>query len=151
MTMMERARGYHRRHDMRVYRGRRGFTLIELMVALLIIALLLALFLPHYWQARARSNYVACEQNLRNIAVALQAYANDNGQLYPSGLQALTPDYLVTLPTCPSAGANTYLAGYQESTAPVDYTVSCSGSHHTLVPGVGVNEPRYEMAEGLVP
>src|SRR3954463_14343135 len=57
---------------------RRGFTLVELLVVIGVIALLMALLLPVLSRARESANQVKCLSNVRQIAAALVSYANDN-------------------------------------------------------------------------
>jgi len=60
-----------------------GFTLIELQVVVSIIALLIALLLPVIKGAREDARRVVCQSNLRQIHLALEAYAEDFGGRYP--------------------------------------------------------------------
>lgn len=62
---------------------KKGFTIIELMVVIAIIAVLAALILPALSGARAKSKQVTCLNNLKQISLALQLYANDDGECYP--------------------------------------------------------------------
>jgi prepilin-type N-terminal cleavage/methylation domain-containing protein/prepilin-type processing-associated H-X9-DG protein len=62
----------------------RGFSLIELLVVIGIIALLLGLLLPALRRARQQANAIACRSNLHQIGQLLMIYANNNGGwIYP--------------------------------------------------------------------
>ena len=63
---------------------RRGFTLVELLVVIGLVALLIALLLPSLNRARAASRGVACLSNLRQMATAAFAYVDASAGRYPS-------------------------------------------------------------------
>ncbi len=63
---------------------RRAFTLIELLVVISIIALLIAILLPALQAARRAAQRTQCASNLRQIGLALYAYAQDYDQHLPS-------------------------------------------------------------------
>ena len=62
---------------------RQGFTLLELMVVISIIAVLASLLLPALARVKARSKQATCINNLGQINVAVHLYADDFGDVFP--------------------------------------------------------------------
>lgn len=60
-----------------MYQAESGFTLIELMVVMTIVAILTAIAVPEYQQYRARSFDLRALSDLRNVAIAEEAYFLD--------------------------------------------------------------------------
>jgi len=79
----------------------RGFTLVELMVVMAIIALLLALALPRYFNHLESSKETILRQDLAVMRDAIDKYHGDTGR-YPSSLDQLVNDrYLRAVPVDP--------------------------------------------------
>lgn len=70
--------------------NRRGFTLLELLVVVGIIAVLVSILLPALSSVRDRAKNVVCMNNLRQIGLSLKRYADDFRGEVPRGAQTPT-------------------------------------------------------------
>lgn len=131
-------------------RAHKGFTLIELMIVIAIIAILAGVLIPNFVHARAKGQLTSCCAGLKSIATALEVYGSENGGHFPASLATLTPNFLKTLPTCPSVHSDTYSASFLSGSNPDGYTIVCGTLGHVQC-GVSVaNYPQYTSIRGLV-
>ncbi|MEI7693964.1 MAG: type II secretion system protein [Verrucomicrobiota bacterium] len=61
-----------------------GFTLVELLTVITIIAMLAGMISPSLQRVRAKAETTACQSNLRQIGTAVWLYVPDNGNKFPS-------------------------------------------------------------------
>ena len=73
-----------------------GFTLVEIMVVVLIIALLAAIAIPNVLRARVNAHDASAKSALKAISTALETYASTENQYPPdtSSLLGVTPPFL---------------------------------------------------------
>jgi prepilin-type N-terminal cleavage/methylation domain-containing protein len=115
----------------------KGFTLIELMIVIAIIAILAAILIPNFLHARAESVTSACEGNEKQIATAMEEYAVDHSGTYPTTYAGLTTPYLSTQITDPVKAGNTYTLNVPASIAVNNgsYEIVDAGAHDSTTTG----------------
>jgi general secretion pathway protein G len=79
----------------------KGFTLIEMLVVLAIVALLLTIALPRYFGALGKSKLIVLQQNLQVVRRSIDQFQSDKGR-YPKTLEELVEfQYLRSMPVDP--------------------------------------------------
>ena len=117
----------------------RGFTLIELMVVVSIIALIATIIIPNFIHARQEAQVATSEANLKQIATSLELYYSDKDD-YPAGtgLQvtpldlygSATNPYLEQTPIDPVNGQDyVYTHGGGVATGNASYVIDAPGAY----------------------
>lgn len=84
----------------------RGFTLVELLVVMSIIALLLALAAPRYFKSITRAEEAVLKENLTLMRDSLDKYYADTGKYPPDLEELVTKRYLRKVPEDPITGSS---------------------------------------------
>ena len=99
----------------KISRSKKGFTLVEIMIVVLIIGILMAIAVPNFIKARENSRRNSCIANLKQIDSAKEQYAMDQklatgATVTMANLTDPTNGYIkgaATGPVCPSGGTYT--------------------------------------------
>jgi hypothetical protein len=127
----------------------------DITVASNALETVVSLMSENFGEARGQGQFTACKSNLKNLGTAMEMYSTDWYGKYPTNTGLLTPNYLKTIPECPSAGEDTYSAslktgpdapGNEETGFNDYYLFYCQGHHH---PQTQENFPRYNGIVGL--
>jgi len=133
---------------------KRGFTMVEVIIVVAVIAVLASILIPKMSGARNKAALNACKTNLRHIGIGMDMYANDhNGKYVPDSSNRdvgylVTDGYLKAVPLCPIG--NPYLVinygvGNCPNGTPAVLCWNWTGSNPNGIPhpGIHVNCPFY--------
>ena len=105
--------------------NRKGFTLVEIMIVVAIIALLAAIAIPNLLSARMTANTAAAKANIRSLSTACETYSTANNGSYPDTVARLTTFIGAAASYCADSGSKT-VQGYS-------YTCTLGTGSYTLV------------------
>jgi prepilin-type N-terminal cleavage/methylation domain-containing protein len=94
--------------------ARKGFTLIELLIVVVIIGILAAVAIPKFANTKEKAYVSAMKSDLKNLATAMEAYAEDNDGAYgviAAGKAGLTGGKANKTYWVPSSGVEAAAAG----------------------------------------
>ncbi len=111
----------------------RGAGVLAMAAACMLVLIVIS---PTYYRGWASGDVTACRLNQETVAQVLEIYHQDHGA-YPQTLEQLLPEYLKSIPPCPSAGEVTYI---EKSRLSADsFVIVCAGHHH---PRLGQDQPQ---------
>ncbi len=113
--------------------GRRGFTLIEMMIVIVVIAILVGTLLPQFRGAQDEASEQRARSELRTLATAIESYYIHNSNTLPANLAAMTtvtPRIVTTIPNDPFRASGTAYS-YASDTNGVYYVVYSYGRNRT--------------------
>ena len=118
----------------------RGFTLVEMLIVVLIIAVLMAVATPQYLSTQQNASKRACRANMQTIANAVQAsrvanHTTDYSNYIGKPVDSAHEQDLSATPVCTANG--TYSIAQGNSSDNTTFKVVCSAAGHgTFQPGV---------------
>ena len=130
--------------------NKKGFTLIELMIVIAIIAILAAILVPNFVKARAQGQLTACKSNLKNLGTACEMFAADHNGRYPADLSTDVKNlgYMKVLPDCPLTPGTAYT--YTSQSNPDYYYLLCTSGNHMQAGVKSTQFPQFDSQVGLV-
>ena len=110
------------------WQGGTGFTLIEMMIVIVVIAILIGVLLPQFRGTQDEAAIQRARSELRTLATALESYYIHNSNAYPTALSSLTsatPRIVNSIPDDPFRGGTNDYTYYRDSgSTPVYYVIS---------------------------
>jgi prepilin-type N-terminal cleavage/methylation domain-containing protein/prepilin-type processing-associated H-X9-DG protein len=155
MTYVVHQRARARCRDRAAASGRRGFTLVELLVVIGIVAVLLGVLLAAMSHAREAGRSVQCLSNLRTLDLAMISYVQKYGRFPRSGLNTHSEDWFHFTNTGPhkrkGGGIAEFLSDGGPTTSPVWICPSDDPDTHLMrAPDGGVAYPFSYAVNGII-
>lgn len=118
-----------------------GFTLIEMMIVIAVIAILIGVVLPQFRGTQDEANTQRAKSELRTLATAVESYYIHNSNTLPATLSAVTsvtPRIITTIPKDPFNTTTAYQY-FKDSGSPAQYYVILSIGTDRAVDISGIN------------
>ncbi len=110
---------------------KKGFTILELLVVIMVIAILLGIALPRFKGMQDEGNIAKAKGELRTLQIAVESFYIHNSNVYPAGLANLTaavPQIITAVPQDPFAAVGTPYVYVMGGTAPRFYIIFSVGT-----------------------
>ncbi len=121
---------------------KKSMTIVEITIAVGIVALLVAIAIPKLLRARQTANAVVTKASLRSLAVAAETFANDHSGTYPADITELksvirsAPDYCGKVVRGYAYACDLALSGYAITATPVTLNVTGATIYTATTGGV---------------
>jgi len=135
---------------------KRGFTMVEVIIVVAIIAVLASIIIPKMTGARDKAKLENCKANMRHLVTAVSLYNNDHNNAMPpvgnitASHALITEGYLKSAPVCPAIPTSdpSYYFG-ASSTYAGDYYVYCNNVSSLCHPQYNAGRPVYYFGHGF--